>query len=114
MSHIPGSDAIRQVFLSQYFTHLFLGRVDLHAIQTLMRSLMKTSVGPVQTGPDLPSSSGPVIGINQDQRVSSCLQNLTSLTIRNTDNDDIKYGPKQNIQYSHQETKASLVLVMNG
>ena len=80
----------RTNFLSPYFTHLFLARVGLRAIQTLMRSFMKTSLGPVQTGPDLPSSSGPVIGINQDQPVSSCLQNLTGRIIRNPDNVEIK------------------------
>jgi len=36
-------------------THLFLASVGLGAIQTLMRPFMKTSLGLVQTGPDLPS-----------------------------------------------------------
>ena len=48
-----------------------------------MRSLIKTSLGPVQTGPDHPGWSGPVTDINQDVPVWSCLQDLTGPTIRN-------------------------------
>jgi len=51
---------------------------------------MKTGLGLVGAGPDHPSLSGPVIDINLDREVWSCLQDLTGQTIRNP-------GPHHNL-----------------
>ena len=48
-----------------------------------IQSFIKTGLGPVHPLLDHQSLSGPVIDINQDQEVWSCLQDLTGQTIRN-------------------------------
>ena len=70
-----------------------------------MQCFIKTGLGPVQTGPDHPSWSGPVIDIHQDWRAWPCLQDFTGWAIRNPAHGFLPGNGKVRMQKDSSDTR---------